>query len=100
MTAHPNKRVSTPIARDSIVWKCHLRAALPGPSGAIPFVDGTLALGTWPQFALFELDTRPRGREIVVQIVGEELTRVLLGATQRGPAVLIVSMSPVARGRE
>jgi secondary thiamine-phosphate synthase enzyme len=49
----------------------HARAALLGPSIAIPFTDGTLRLGTWQQIALFEFDTRPRKREIVVQIVGD-----------------------------
>jgi secondary thiamine-phosphate synthase enzyme len=49
----------------------HVRAALLGPSLTIPFKDGELMLGTWQQIALFEFDTRPRDREIVVQIVGE-----------------------------
>ena len=49
----------------------HVRAALLGPSVSIPFANGTLMLGTWQQIALFEFDTRPRQREIVIQIVGE-----------------------------
>ncbi len=49
----------------------HVRAALLGPSITIPFKDGALVVGTWQQIALFEFDTRPREREIVVQIVGE-----------------------------
>ncbi len=49
----------------------HVRAALLGPSLTVPFVDGTLVLGTWQQIMLLEFDTRPRTREIVVQIVGE-----------------------------
>jgi secondary thiamine-phosphate synthase enzyme len=49
----------------------HVRAALLGPSVAIPFIDGDLALGTWQQIMLLECDTRARTREIVVQIVGE-----------------------------
>jgi secondary thiamine-phosphate synthase enzyme len=49
----------------------HVRAALLGPSVTIPFVDGALLLGTWQQIALFEFDTRPRRREIVVQMVGD-----------------------------
>jgi secondary thiamine-phosphate synthase enzyme len=48
----------------------HVRAALIGPSLTIPFVDGALTLGTWQQITLIELDTRPRMREIVVQLVG------------------------------
>jgi thiamine phosphate synthase YjbQ (UPF0047 family) len=37
----------------------------------VPFVEGTLQLGRWQQIALVELDTRPREREVVIQIVGE-----------------------------
>ncbi|MBI2189339.1 MAG: YjbQ family protein [Acidobacteria bacterium] len=49
----------------------HVRAALLGPSVTVPFVDGALTLGAWQQLMLLELDTRPRRREVVVQIVGE-----------------------------
>jgi secondary thiamine-phosphate synthase enzyme len=49
----------------------HVRAGILGPSITIPFADGQLALGTWQQIALVEFDTRPRTREIVIQIVGE-----------------------------
>jgi secondary thiamine-phosphate synthase enzyme len=49
----------------------HVRAALLGPSITIPFNNGELLLGTWQQIALLEFDTRPRRREIVIQIVGE-----------------------------
>ena len=49
----------------------HVRAALLGPSLTVPFADGVLTLGTWQQIMLLEFDTRPRKREIVVQIVGE-----------------------------
>lgn len=49
----------------------HVRAALLGPSVTIPFSRQTLHLGTWQQIMLLECDTRPRQREIVVQIVGE-----------------------------
>jgi secondary thiamine-phosphate synthase enzyme len=49
----------------------HVRAALLGPSVTIPFADGQLALGTWQQIMLLEFDTRPRERDLVVQIVGE-----------------------------
>jgi secondary thiamine-phosphate synthase enzyme len=49
----------------------HVRAALLGPSITVPFVDGVLTLGTWQQLMLLEFDTRPRRREVVVQIVGE-----------------------------
>ena len=49
----------------------HVRAAMLGPSITIPFRNGELMLGTWQQIALFEFDTRPRRRELVVQIIGE-----------------------------
>lgn len=49
----------------------HVRAALLGPSLTVPFADRALALGTWQQIMLLEFDTRPRRREVVVQIVGE-----------------------------
>jgi secondary thiamine-phosphate synthase enzyme len=48
----------------------HVRAALLGPSLSIPFAKGELLLGTWQQITLFEFDTRPRQREIVVQLIG------------------------------
>ena len=49
----------------------HVRAALIGPSVAVPFAGRRLMLGEWQQIALVELDTRPRRRQIVIQLVGE-----------------------------
>ncbi len=49
----------------------HVRAALLGPSLAIPVVGGGLALGTWQQIVLLDFDNRARKREILLQIVGE-----------------------------
>jgi secondary thiamine-phosphate synthase enzyme len=49
----------------------HVRAALLGPSLVVPFAAGSLLLGTWQQIMLLELDTRPREREVVVQLAGE-----------------------------
>ena len=49
----------------------HVRAALLGPSLTVPFEAGRLLLGTWQQIMLIEFDTRPRTREIVVQMLGE-----------------------------
>jgi secondary thiamine-phosphate synthase enzyme len=49
----------------------HVRAALLGPSVTVPFRDGRLLLGTWQQVVVLEFDTRPRQREIVIQMVGE-----------------------------
>ena len=50
----------------------HVRAALVGPSLTVPFADRRLTLGTWQQIVLVEFDTRPRQREIVIQVIGEE----------------------------
>ncbi|MBI4603748.1 MAG: YjbQ family protein [Planctomycetes bacterium] len=49
----------------------HVRASLTGPSLAVPLVAGRLTLGTWQQIVLIDFDTRPREREVVVQVVGE-----------------------------
>jgi secondary thiamine-phosphate synthase enzyme len=49
----------------------HVRAAIVGPSVTVPFVDGSLVLGTWQQIVVVELDTRPRTRGLVVQVTGE-----------------------------
>lgn len=49
----------------------HCRASLLGPSLVIPFGDGGLALGTWQQIILVDFDTRPRDREVTVQLLGE-----------------------------
>ena len=47
----------------------HLRAAVIGPSEAIPLVDGRMVLGTWQQVVLVDFDDRPRRRTVTVQIV-------------------------------
>ena len=49
----------------------HVRAAIVGPSVAIPFAGKRLMLGTWQQVVLLELDTQPRRRDVVIQIIGE-----------------------------
>jgi secondary thiamine-phosphate synthase enzyme len=48
----------------------HVRAAMLGPSLSIPFEAGRLLVGTWQQIVLIEFDTRPRAREVVVQLLG------------------------------
>lgn len=50
----------------------HMRAALLGPSLTVPFVKRRLMLGTWQQVIYVDFDIRPRRRELVVQILGEE----------------------------
>ena len=49
----------------------HVRAALLGPSLTVPFSDAQLLVGTWQQVVLVEFDTRPRERQLVVQLIGE-----------------------------
>ena len=49
----------------------HLRASLVGPSLSVPFCKGKMTLGTWQQIIFIDFDSRPREREIIVQIVGE-----------------------------
>ncbi len=49
----------------------HVRASLLGPSLTVPFRDGRLLLGTWQQIVLIDFDTRPRQREVVVQLSGK-----------------------------
>jgi secondary thiamine-phosphate synthase enzyme len=49
----------------------HVRASLLGPSLVVPFADGGLLLGSWQQIVLVDFDTRPRRREVVVQLSGE-----------------------------
>ena len=49
----------------------HVRAALMGPSLALPVVEGRVPLGTWQQVVLVDFDTRARQRQVVVSIVGE-----------------------------
>lgn len=49
----------------------HVKSSLVGVSLTVPLVDGMLALGTWQQIVFLELDTRPRSRKVLVQVIGE-----------------------------
>ena len=49
----------------------HVRASLLGQSESFPVIDGRILLGTWQQIIFIDLDTRPRSRKLVVQVVGE-----------------------------
>ena len=49
----------------------HCRASLLGPSIVVPMIDARLALGQWQQIVLIDFDTRPRRREVILQILGE-----------------------------
>ena len=50
----------------------HLRAALIGPDLTVPFTEKKLLLGTWQQVVFLDFDNRPRQREIVFQIMGDD----------------------------
>jgi secondary thiamine-phosphate synthase enzyme len=47
----------------------HVRASSLGPSVSVPLIDGRMPLGTWQQIVLLDFDTRPRQREVIVQVV-------------------------------
>lgn len=49
----------------------HVKSSIIGPSLIIPFRGGILTLGTWQQVVLIEMDTNPRTRRLVIQIMGE-----------------------------
>lgn len=42
-----------------------------GPSITLPIKNGELLHGTWQQAVFVELDTSPRNRNLVVEIIGE-----------------------------
>jgi secondary thiamine-phosphate synthase enzyme len=46
----------------------HQRASLIGPSETVPVIGGRLALGTWQQLVLIDLDDRPRRRTVILQL--------------------------------
>jgi len=46
----------------------HMRAAIIGPSEAVPIVAGRLTLGTWQQVVLLDFDDRPRQRVVHVHV--------------------------------
>jgi secondary thiamine-phosphate synthase enzyme len=48
----------------------HIKASLVGPGVTVPFADGKLLLGRWQGIFLCEFDG-PRGREVVLSIIGE-----------------------------
>lgn len=53
--------------------RSHVKASLVGPSLSVPVAEGGLALGTWQQVVLLELDVRPsRTRTLLVTVWGEE----------------------------
>ena len=51
--------------------RSHVKATLIGASLIVPFQNKKIVHGTWQQLVFIELDTRPRRRNIIVQLVGE-----------------------------
>jgi secondary thiamine-phosphate synthase enzyme len=51
--------------------RSHIRAAFLKPGVSVPVSKGKLLLGQWQQIVLVELDTRPREREVVLQVIGD-----------------------------
>ena len=49
----------------------HVKASMVGPDLTIPFQNGKLSLGTWQQIVLVELDTGPRDRTVMIQLLAE-----------------------------
>jgi secondary thiamine-phosphate synthase enzyme len=54
----------------------HVRAALMKPSLTVPLIGGKLTLGTWQQIVFIDFDNRNRHREIVVQVMGDEISSI------------------------
>ena len=48
----------------------HVRASTIGPGIVVPFKDKMMLLGTWQQVVLVDFDTRPRKRNVIVQVLG------------------------------
>ncbi len=50
----------------------HIRASFLSSSVTVPFHNGAPDFGTWQQAVLIESDTRPRSREVIIQMVGDD----------------------------
>lgn len=50
----------------------HLQASILGPEITVPVENGRLLTGNWQQIFHYEADIKPRRREIVITIIGEE----------------------------
>jgi secondary thiamine-phosphate synthase enzyme len=48
----------------------HVRSALLKTGVSLPIIDGRLALGTWQQIVVINLDNRDRDREVVGMVMG------------------------------
>ncbi|MFX0108119.1 MAG: secondary thiamine-phosphate synthase enzyme YjbQ [Candidatus Hodarchaeota archaeon] len=49
----------------------HVRATILGSSLTIPFINGSLTLGTWQQIIFCDFDNRSRSRKAEIMLVGE-----------------------------
>lgn len=49
----------------------HIRSFFIKTSLTVPFQDKELLLGTWQQIVFADFDTRPRGRIIIVTLIGD-----------------------------
>jgi len=49
----------------------HVRVSLMGSSITLPICNKKIVHGTWQQIVFVELDTKPRTRNLIVQIVGD-----------------------------
>ncbi len=47
----------------------HVRASIIGNSLHLPLVDGVLQIGQWQQVVLIDFDSKPRSRQVNVQIL-------------------------------
>ena len=47
----------------------HLKASMMSQNITVPVADGRLALGTWQNILLWEFDTKPRERKIIVTVI-------------------------------
>jgi len=49
----------------------HIRSLFLSPSKVFPLIDGRIALGTWQSIFFIEVDTTPRTRKVIIQVIGE-----------------------------
>jgi secondary thiamine-phosphate synthase enzyme len=51
----------------------HVRSALMKTGVSLPIIDGRLALGTWQQIVVINLDNRNRDREVIGLVMGNQV---------------------------
>jgi secondary thiamine-phosphate synthase enzyme len=69
----------TPVARDykhhlrgvDTNGAAHVRTALMSVSATVPVLDGDLALGTYQDIVVLDMDPEARPRTVIVQVMGE-----------------------------